>query len=511
MKHLHLSKYVGELVLVLLIIIGFNSYTEYGMAWDEPQQRLTGLVSYDYVFTNNNNLHAWQDRDYGVGIELPLIFIEKALGLETTREIFQVRHLFTHLLFLFSAFVFYKLNLLIFKSRWLALFGFLLLVTQPLLYGHSFFNSKDLPFLSIFICALFLTAKLFESKKIIHALILGICIGVLLNIRLMGIMVPMLVIFFLLIDSIFQGSIKKHLLLSFIVSFTSVLTLVITWPFLWNAPIDNFQFAFENMSNFRFNREMLFMGQLIKPTEIKWNYIPIWFSITNPVIYLFSGIAGFIAFFYSFAKNPFRFILPTYDRIVFFAVIFFIVPLAAVIYLDSVLYDSWRQMFFIYPPFVLLIVFALQQARQKSKAFFMGVSGLLIMSLFSSGFFIYSNFPLGHTYFNEVITLQKPNYAIQKFENDYWGVSYKQGFEYILKHDDSKNINLAVQNMPGYLNEDMLSEEGENRIHMKNINEADYFLTEFRFHSFAPDSLEDKKFHTIKIANSTVLQIYKLK
>jgi hypothetical protein len=127
------------------------------------------------------------------------------------------------------------------------------------------------------------------------------------------------------------------------------------------------------------------------------------------------------------------------------------------------------------------------------------------------GWFNYTNQPLEHTYFNEFISFQESNYAIKNFENDYWGLSYKSGFDYLLKHDSSAQIKLAVQNMPGYLNENMLSPEEDQRVIIRHLKDADYFLTEYRFHSFAPDSLEQFKHHAIMVANSTVLQIYKLK
>ena len=505
------SKYLGEILFTVFLIIGINSFTQYGIAWDEPQQRLTGLVNYDYIMNINDQLLTWQDRDYGVAIELPLIALEKLLGLNSTREIFVARHLFTHILFLIGALFFYKLAFQIFKNEWISALGFLLIVSQPLLYGHSFFNSKDLPFLSVFIISLHQTAIYFKHKNILNTLILGVLIGVLMNIRLMGVMVPMVVITFMVLDSILYKRIYQHLAHIILLLIISLSTLIFTWPFLWSNPIENFQFAFENMSKFRFDREMLFLGEFILPTEIKWYYIPVWFSITNPIIYLFAGVIGLATFAFHFVKSPLTFIFNTKNRNILFATIFFTVPVLAIIVLKSVLYDSWRQMFFIYPPFVILILHGVFQLKTISKKGHYAAIGLITLSIIQMGWFIQSNFPLEHNFFNELISYQKSNYAIKNFENDYWGLSYKPGFEYILKIDNSTDINVAVQNMPGYLNEDMLSVSGENRIHTKTIIEADYFLTEYRFHSFAPDSLEQYKYHAIIVSNSTVLQIYKLK
>lgn len=498
-------------MFLIFLIIGINSFTKYGIAWDEPQQRETGLVSFDYVFNNSNQLLTWQDRDYGVGIELPLIVIEKVFKLETFREIFQTRHLATHLLFLIAAFVFYKISYLIYNSRLLAALGFLFLVSHPLIYGHSFFNSKDVTFLSVFILSLFFSTKLFQRKTISNSLLLGICIAWLLNIRLMGIMVPLLVISFLILDGIMYHRIKHHVKLILVIVFSSFLGLIITWPFLWEAPFENFKFAFENMSKFRYDREMLFMGEVIKPTQIPWYYIPVWFFITTPIAYVVFGVFGILFALRNITQNPFNWIENSNHRNVLIGLILCTVPVLAIIILKSVLYDSWRQMFFIYPPFIILILHSISSIKAFSKPIYYGTIGLLFFSISTSLFFIQKNQPLEHTYFNEFISAKGKNFATKNFDNDYWGLSYKNGLEHILKSDSSKNINISVQNMPGYLNEDMLNASQEERVHMKALKEADYYLTDFRFQTFPLDSLAKFKFYTLSVANNSVLQIYKLK
>jgi len=508
-KDLQIHKYWGEILLVLSVLIGLITYQNYGASWDEPQQRATGIVNYDYIFTESTQLHSWVDRDYGVAFELPLIIIEKTFHPQSDREIYQMRHLISHLLFLISAYFFYRLIFFLHKKALWAVIGFLLYTTHPVIYGHSFFNSKDLPFLSIFTITLYFLAKSFNDKRLLNFLVLGIFMGILVNIRLMGIMVPVLVVFFMVIDGIIAHKILRHLSLTLCMSVMMILVLYLTWPNLWADPIVNFKQALENMSQFRFNREMMFMGSLVKPTEIPWTYIPTWMGITTPIPYLILGLTGGVLLLKELITSP-SILLNSRNRNNLFAGAFFLFPILAIIYLHSVLYDGWRQMYFVYPPFIILAIYGLN----KLKAFpFWNKISLTIISigiLYTLGFHIQNRY-LQHTYFNAIISSQDPDFARKNFEVDYWGVSYKQGLEYILMNDTAYSIKISVANFPGYLNESMLSTEQDDRIVIGDLNEADYFLTEYRFHPHEYDRLDSLKFHALRTSNNTTLQIFKLK
>ena len=93
---------IGLIILITALIIALFTYEKYGMSWDEPMQRKTGEINCNYIFSNDNSLLTWQDRDYGVAFEVPLIIIEKALNLNDSRDIFTIRHLVTHCFFLIS-------------------------------------------------------------------------------------------------------------------------------------------------------------------------------------------------------------------------------------------------------------------------------------------------------------------------------------------------------------------------------------------------------------------------
>lgn len=99
-----LNKILTYLLFLCLIIIGLLTYKEIGISWDEPEQREMGLMFYNYIFNNDTGIYENYHQYYGALIEFPLVLIEKAFNLESSREIYLSRHLALHLFFIISFF-----------------------------------------------------------------------------------------------------------------------------------------------------------------------------------------------------------------------------------------------------------------------------------------------------------------------------------------------------------------------------------------------------------------------
>lgn len=500
---------LGLILLTLACIVSLFIFKGYGISWDEDTQRETGKLTYEYIFNNSEELLKWPDKDYGVAFELPLYMIEKSLDLEDTRDIYLSRHLATHLFYLIGAFFCFLLIDLLYKNKWLATIGFLLIILNPRIYAHSFFNTKDIPFMSMFIICLYLNARAFQTKKIKHFILLGISYGLLINLRLMGVLLPFLTTVLLVLDY-YKEKNKTNIKLWAILALTSFITLYISWPYLWNSPFENFYTAFRNMSKFRWEGHVLFNGDFTKSRLIGWKYIPIWFGITTPIFYLISGFFGAILLVYHFIKKPLKHLSSDLhqNNLVFLAC--FLGPVLVVIALRSVLYDGWRQLYFIYPSFVLLCVYGLHHLIKNGYKKVVLIFSFVVL-VFASKFMI-ENHPLQHIYFNQLVDTKTPEQLRLQFELDYWGTSYKQAYDYILENDKSQSISVKVENIPGTLNRMILPIEDRQRINLvETIDDADYFITNYRGHYQDYDDLEDKKWHSIKVENNSVNSIYKLK
>jgi len=503
-----ISPYSGLLLLLLLSLVGLLTYDEYGISFDEKTQRTTGEISYKYVFSDNEELLEWKDRDYGVAFELPLIIAEKLLGLEDSRSIYLSRHLITHFFFLISAFFCFLLIDYLYKNKLLATIGFLFFVLHPRIYAHSFFNTKDIPFMAMFLICFYLCARAFNKKTLLSYILLGIGVGLLINLRIMGVLLLCCVLFFLTIDFFREKKYRKTSSLAFVFLITTLAVLLATWPFLWKNPISNFLFAFKNMSKFRWNGLLLFKGDLTRSYELGWDYIPVWFTITTPVLYLMAGAFGAIVFCIKFLKNPLSYLTNSKERNNLLYMICFFSPILVVIVLHSVLYDGWRQLYFIYPSFVLIAVYGLNVLLTKNMKILAITLPLLCFAWIA--FSMIENYPFQHVYFNRFMDTKTPEYLRKQFELDYWGTSYRQALEYILENDSSPSINIKMADALGGNNISILPAKERKRIHyVDDVPAADYYITNYRIHPQDYILMKDFKWHSIKVNNNSICAIFK--
>ena len=173
----------------LALLVGVLVLDDYHGYYDALYQRPIGGAALDYLAGDGerafDQVRNPSDRYYGAAFEAPLMLIERIFGLEG-RDIYRSRNLLTHLLFLAGGVFCYLLALRMFDSRWLALIALVLFLLHPRIYAHSFFNSKDIPFLAAFTIALYLTHRAFRRDTLAAFLLCGAGVGLLVNLRVMG-------------------------------------------------------------------------------------------------------------------------------------------------------------------------------------------------------------------------------------------------------------------------------------------------------------------------------------
>ena len=182
-----LARHAAIIALALFAVVGVSVLDDYGIAIDEGAQRSSGIASLDYILGDADALPNDVNRFYGVAFELPLIAVERLLRLDDSRSIHLSRRLLTHAFFLAGGFFAWLLTYRLFGSRLVALFAMLIFLLHPRIYAHSFFNTKDVPFLSMFIIALYLIHRAFRRDTLWAFALCGVGVGFLANIRIMGV------------------------------------------------------------------------------------------------------------------------------------------------------------------------------------------------------------------------------------------------------------------------------------------------------------------------------------
>jgi hypothetical protein len=520
-----LSKTLLLFVFAIYLVIGFGVYKDYSVSWDEPTSRLNGAVNYKFLdqkfsfsdktfdFSNIPDLKSYQDKDYGVAFELPIFCLEKILDIKVEKDVYRLRHLLTFLFCFIGVLAFFKAVHYIYNDYFISLIAVLMLITSPRFFAESFYNSKDLVFMAAISIALwsliYLVRKITIYRVFIHAFFTALAI----DIRIMGIVMPLLTCLALLSMKDNLTSVSKNTKVMICYLFLTTLFVVLMFPYLWESPIHNLINVFHNMSKFRWVGQMLYRGEVIWSTELPWHYIPTWILITTPIFFTLLFVIGnfvIVGNLLSYVKKP-SIIFSNYD---FLALALVLAPVLAVIVMSSVLYDGWRQLYFIYPAFLIVALRGLKSLvdifGRRFKQVYNPFIALVFATIIFNIFWIYKNHPFQNIYFNSFAGSN----LREKYDLDYWGLANKEAIEYILKNDSSPKISLkAFSNTPLDRAVIMLDQSQKRRLLIVGANDnATYILNNYRQVSKESDAIYAKSHYVFfqkKVDGEIFLTIFK--
>ncbi len=478
------AKWLITGLFAIYFFVGLFSFADYGLSWDENSQwKNNGHANYNFIFHNDERpLLDGIDKYHGPAFELMLVFIEKAFSLSELRSTFLMRHFITFLTFFISAIIFFLLSKKIFKKDLTALLGTLMYVLSPHIYSHSFYNSKDAIFLAFFVFSLYSMSIFMEKPGIKNAFLYALLSAFTIDIRIIGILFPLLTGFLFMIDVFLNRDLAKHSLKAFIFYFIFLIPLIILfWPVLWKDPVFHFVEALKENSKYPWDGLVLYFGEFTKASELPWHYLLVWNFISRPVLYSILFLTGTGVLFSSLVTSPIVFIKSKKIEIIISSC--FILPLLVVFLYNSTAFDAGRHFYFMHCSFVLIALYGIDYLLERIRVrnvllilyalFIVSFGGVIVRML--------QLHPYQHLYFNSTVIggLEK---AQANFENDYWGLAARPLLERLVQMDRSSSIKLYAENYPGQLNAAMLLVEDRKRIIYVDTPEiAKYYLADYRW------------------------------
>lgn len=498
--------FIVLLLFIIFALIGLNNYKDYGVSWDETAQREIGQKSYDYISGKNSDLLTFKDKDYGVAFELPLIVLEKLIGAETFREVYLMRHLVTHFLFLISAVFFFLLVYKLTRNKLAAISAFLFLLLHPRIYGHSFYNTKDVPLMCFFIICAYLLQLYIQKNSLKRAVLFALFAALSTNVRVISVIVPAFFGGYLIYQFIKSKYNFMYLLHAVLTIFIFSGVLVLSWPYLWESPIENLFQVFVNMSKFRWDSIMLYQGEVISSLEIPRSYLPVWHIITTPVFFLIAELFGIMLFIKLMISDKSNFLNINLKIQLLFQFFVIALPLIAVVVLESVVYDGWRQFFFIYPSLVLFSVLLIHYLTVKYRQ---QAHVVLVLLFLPSLLHLITYHPFQQTFFNESFLFKYRNFATSNYEMDYWGTAYGSAIKTILKKDGRDKVKVSSDLDPGYLNYLFLEDKYKKRVQWVKIKDAEYIITNLRWRYGGFKEFEKQLLDHIETPTGTISITYR--
>ncbi len=504
------------IALAIFLVVGVAVLDDYGVSWDEASNRKLGHASVNYILGGDDAF--WENpKDpiifYGPAFEVLLALVDHLLGLEDTRKIYLSRHILTHLFFLTGGFFCSLLVYQLFNSRLLALFALLLFLLHPRLYAHSFFNPKDLPFLSMFMISLYLIHRAFRRDTIQAFLLSGVGMGLLTNIRIMGVMLFLAVLAMRVCDLFYASGEddRKHVLITggvFILA--SVLTLYATFPFLWSNPLRLVE-VFSELAQHPNHGVQLFQGEFTAWPETPPHYLPTWIAITTPPVALLLGLIGAVYGVYDGIIRPGDVFRNTTLRFWFLLMVCLLLPILAVVVLNSNIYDGWRQMAFLYAPLCLLGNFGLHHLVSACRRTLLRAGVYILVGI--SMVIVVGEMILIHphqaVYFNFLVDRSTPEYLRTQYDMEYWGTSHREALEHLLERYPFSPLNISSSFNLAWKSHGILPYVDRRRI-VGNNEGHDFYITNHRGHVNSA-IMEQEPFapsiYTRKIYKNTILTV----
>ena len=540
MKNITLEKSIVFLFFLSFFLLGLNIFKDYGISIDEDNLRMVGFLSLETVsnffsFENfsikleeiikdNSSAHPRDEvSTSGIIFDLPMSLIEYLFDLKDSRSHFLLRHFFTFFIFYISVYFFYIIIKKKYNSYFLALIGCLFLIISPRIFANSFYNSKDIIFMSLLIISIHYTFRFIRNQNLMSVVLLSLIFSLMINLRILGIIFPILSSLFFIIYQLRQKRIEINSYLNFILFyFLIILFSIIISPELWKNTLTNVLDIVLFLKEHFLKIYVLYLGKFYYLSEVPWHYHMVWIGISTPLLYLFFFAIGFLNLIIRFfkrlinidkndsLKDLWRGNKELEDLYFLFA---WIISIFIIIDVGMLRYNDWRHLYFTYPLFILISLNGIYRSINLIKFKYSNIARIIIVLLLLPNInWMIQNHPHQNIYFN---LLGKKNFN-QNFEMDYWGLSNKQALEFLLKINQKDLSVMTLSTADLNLSKKIFKKNDRDRINVVyKLGQADYLID--THYSWKGESInanilnEYDLLYEIKIDEMPVNSIYKKK
>jgi len=493
------------LFFAIFLLTGIFIFADYGISIDEDNTRVIGFLSLESIYkivapeyiTKINEVIGTQKAEHpnlniiptsGVVFDLPMAFLEFIFKIEDSRQYYLLRHFFTFFVFFISVYFFFQIVKKRYNSWSIGILGAIFLIISPKIFANSFYNNKDIIFMSLFIINLYTSINFLEKQNFKNSIICSIVSALTINVRILGLILPILV-FIIYIINILRNTNSKKKILKPLILFLILLPFFVFlfWPYLWENPIDNLLYSLKYLNKHSLDIYDFYLGQYNFLGNAPWHYHLVWIFVSTPLLYILLFIIGFIFIFRRIIKRLLKIKKnDSYDDLwrssnelqdlIFFLT--FLVPMIFVIDFQKLSYDGWRHLYFIYPSFLLISLFGLHIIKViflKRKSHYLYILSLIL--ILPTIFWMYKNHPFQNIYFN---LLAGKNFN-EKFEMDYFGTSNKKALEYIAAKENKKVKIYSLSTTDLNLSKKIIDKKMREKIDIAyDINNADYIVNNYR-------------------------------
>ena len=530
----------------IYFFLGIYSLKDYGINIEEHTQIYSGFYWLNYIYdffdidflkndlieklakiSSDKELPDPQIYTYGPIFDVPVAFLELLFRGLDNHFFFYLRHLLIFFIYFLSSILVFKIFKLRFKNFFVCIFGTILFIYSPRLYGDSFHNNKDILFLSLIIFSIYYFFKFIKKNNIKYILLFTLFSALSTSTRVIGLFLPFSVLIFLFFDNINKENKYKFFIFSIIIILSYLFFLYIHWPYLWSAPLDNFLNYLFKSANWIFSHFILFNKQYLLTYALPDSFLYIWVAITTPI---FNLVLFFLGTFFLLKRFFKRFIsielfnhnknsdlwrsknemLDNFILLNLFAILSFL------LFLHVPFTSGWRHLYFLNFFLIYIGTFFLHLLFLRFKNVDKLLASIILILIIPNIYKVIVFHPFQSLYFNELLSNeQKKGFLI-----DREGLSRLDSINKILDIEKNNNGVISIANasfLPYYRIRDAISLNTKSKLDFVRgeYNKADYIYNSFVYEI---DPKFNKKYqipdnfdliYTLKIEEIVVYELFK--
>ncbi|MCR5755845.1 MAG: hypothetical protein K6G30_13665 [Acetatifactor sp.] len=470
----------------ILFILGMCTILPYGAHLDQQSEQdilFSNVIAYcektGVMLPFSNQLRAEGissiaesiEIDHGMSVFYPMVWIY-ALNAKTPYIANIVWHIYIFCFSMIGIICFYKVIESIFSSG-TAKLATLFFFFTPRIFAEMHYNNKDIVLMALACMVYYSGWKLEKETTLRNAVIFGILGAFITNMKIVGVFIWGVLGLWILLEKILKKQFNVKLLNMMLACIGSMaIFFILLTPATWNGLRDYILYVLENAKNFRWNDYILFNGKMYckTTTGIPRKYLPVIFLMTTPVGVILLASLGTIFLLGQICKLN----IDMKIRYIIAVIACGIVPFGYAIVSAATVYNGWRHFYFIYPSVIILVALALSYFEEKNiRVVNWSITAYLII-LFAE---VIAGHPKQYAYYNEVARFHLEN----KFEIDYWDMSFKQLLEYLTEYDTRAAFKIAAIDNPSKwgIDAQLLAIRGKKRCRIEVVNDwesADYVI-----------------------------------
>ncbi|MFV8749233.1 hypothetical protein ACNOYE_01650 [Nannocystaceae bacterium ST9] len=456
------SAVIGGVVLVLVLA----TFRDYGITWDETWHMTYGqhvIAWYSSGFVDDGAMTYRADYLYGGSFD-GLGYLARQIS---TMGSYPTVHLFGALIGCVGLLGSWKLGRLLGGALG-GLLTLTLLVLTPVWYGHMFNNPKDLPFAVGYVWALYYLIRVYRCLPAVPKaewFKLSLALGAAMSVRIAGLLTVCYLFMILFLWGLARA--REHRDLRLLPRYAWTLApgyvgalvggwalMLVFWPWAQLEPLRRPLIALARMSAFNLHERNMPFGEGRKVSTLTppADYLLRYFGFKLPELTLALVTIAFIAFFVRLVRHrrkarahqralvgggepfelPADFLLER-RRLAIGGLLIFVIlfpPLYAIAK-RSPLYDGLRHFLFLVPMMTVIAgvtaATILRWVGARSRVALGGLGTLVVVWAVRMVLVMIAIHPQQYLWFNQIIG-GLPG-AFLKYDTDYYGNTYKEGFE----------------------------------------------------------------------------------